>query len=81
VVAAVVVPIQPDMTADRVLDLEAGVDELNLAVAAILRVAGLRPPEDAQGEARPVASPGAGPATSSAPSTAPSPPAASTPTR
>lgn len=85
VVAAGVAPGHPDMTADRILEVEAGVDDLNEAVAAILRIAGLRPAEtasreNAMGEARPVASPGAG-GTSSAPSTAPSPPAASIPIR
>ena len=95
VVAAGVAPGHPDMTADRVLDIEAGVDDLNAAVAAILRIAGLRPPETAPkesalGEAwspdgRPpgAAVPGmASPGaggTSSAPSTALSPPAAPIP--
>jgi len=82
-VAAGVAPTHPEMTADQVLDLEASVGELNQAVAAILRIAGLRPPENGPkepglGEARPVASPETGPGSSSAPSTAPSPPAAAT---
>lgn len=78
-VAAGLAPAYPDLTADALLDLEAGIDELNAAVAAVLRIAGLRPVENTAGEAMPVA--GAGdPATSSASSTAPSPPAASTPT-
>lgn len=85
VVAAGLAPTSPDMTADAVLDLEASVAELNRAVAAILRIAGLRPDENdpkapGLGEARPVASPGRGPGSSSAPSTVPSPPAAATPT-
>jgi len=80
VVAAGLAPSAPDLGVGGVLDLEAGVGELNEAVAAILRVAGLKPAETAPGEDRPVASPGAGPPSSSAPSTAPSPPAAATAT-
>lgn len=88
VVAAGLAPAHPDLCADALLDLEAGVEELNAAVAAILRIAGLRPKEDALGEpqspdGRPpgAAVPGmAIPATSSARSTAPSLPAAATPT-
>ena len=85
VVTAGLAPAQPDLTADAVLDLEATIEELNAAVAAILRIAGLHPAdssqgENPQGEARPVAGPGAIPGeipgSSSAPSTAPSPPAA-----
>src|SRR5712691_3750672 len=45
-------PAHPDLTRDAVLDLEATVDELNAAVAAILRIAGLKPKDDAMGEAR-----------------------------
>jgi len=85
-VAAGLAPAHPDLTAEALLDLEAGVDDLNAAVAAVLRTAGLRPLENAAGEARspdgrppPAAVPGmAGTALapSSAPSTAPSPPAA-----
>ena len=84
VVAAGLMPAHPDLAAEALLDLEATVDELNAAVAAILSVAGLRSTDNAVGEARPVASPemnpGAAPESSSAPSTAPSPPAAATPT-
>ena len=85
VVAAGLAPAHPDMAADQVLDIEASVEELNQAVAAILRVAGLRPSEGGPGEpglgeARPVASPEVGSGTSSALFTAPSPPAATTPT-
>jgi hypothetical protein len=80
IVAAGLAPSYPEVTAETLLDLEAGLDDLNAAVAAILRAAGLRPAEGAPGEARPVASPGLRPATSSAPSMAPSPPAAATPT-
>src|SRR5260370_36797766 len=77
-------PAHPELTADAVLDLEATVEELNAAVAAILRVAGLHP----VGEARPGASPGEIPGgipgeipgSSSAPFTAPSPAAAGSPT-
>ncbi len=72
VVAAGIAPAHPDISADALLDLEATLDELNIAVAAILRIAGLRP----AGEARPVASQ----PDNSAPSTAPSPPAAAIPT-
>src|SRR5579862_6054429 len=70
VVAAGLAASHPDFAVERVLDLEAGVDELNAAVAAVLRVAGLKPAETAMGETQPVAG------GSSAPSTAPSPPAA-----
>jgi hypothetical protein len=56
IVTAGLAPQHPDLTPDAVLDLEASVDELNAAVAAILRVAGLRPADDAAGEALPVAS-------------------------
>jgi hypothetical protein len=56
VVAAGLAPAHPELTADALLDLEASVEELNAAVAAILAVAGLRPAESPQGEARPVAS-------------------------
>jgi hypothetical protein len=74
---------QPEVTLDDVLALEATVPEVNAAVAAVLRVAGLIPPGESKsaepkpGEAQPVATtsdPG------SAPSTAPSPPAAAIPT-
>ena len=90
VVAAGLAPAHPELTAEKVLDLEAGIEELNEAVAAVLRTAGLRQPESTtgaqtMGEAQPVASraanPGAAPASSSPRFTAPSPPAAATPTR
>jgi hypothetical protein len=63
VVAAGLAPAHPDLTADAVLELEAGVAELNAAVAAILRIAGLRPAggspaEHPPGEAQPVAGSG-----------------------
>jgi hypothetical protein len=73
----------PELTVAAVLDCAATLPELNAAVAAVLRMAGLQPRESGQGEAGPVASAaatGAIPASSSAPSTAPSPPAAATPT-
>ena len=62
VVAAGLKPAHPDLTADAVLDLEATVEDLNAAVAGILRIAGLRPPEKPQqetvlGEQPPVANP------------------------
>jgi hypothetical protein len=79
IVAVGLGPAYPDLTREALLDLEATVEELNAAVAALLRIAGLYP----LGEARPVASPGAAPGddsrSSSAQSTAPSPPAAATP--
>jgi hypothetical protein len=94
VVTAGLAPAHPDLTVDVVLDLEATIEELNAAVAAILRIAGLHPADNSRGEtpqeenitgeARPVASPGAIsgeiPGSSSAPFTAPSPPAAGMPT-
>lgn len=52
VVAAGLKPAHPDITAEAVLDLEATAEELNAAVASVLRIAGLKP----AGEARPVAS-------------------------
>ncbi|HEV2334986.1 MAG TPA: hypothetical protein VGS13_05780 [Stellaceae bacterium] len=76
VVTAGLAPAQPELDPDAVLDLEASIEELNAAVAAVLRIAGLTP----VGEARPVASPGDVPRNSSAPSTALSPPAALIPT-
>ena len=87
-VAAGLAPAHPDLTSDAVLDLEATVDELNTAVAAILRTAGLKPMESAPGEAGSpdgrklmAAVPGmAMPAPNSAESTPPSPPAAATTT-
>ena len=85
VVTAGLAPAQPDLTADAVLDLEASLEELNAAVAAVLRIAGLTPVENAPvenapGEARPVASPEEISGNSSVPFTAPSPPAALIPT-
>jgi hypothetical protein len=80
VVAAGLAAAQPHLTADAVLELEATVTELNAAVTAILRIAGLKP----AGEARPVATMGELSMTDqesrSAPSTALSPPAAAIPT-
>ena len=85
VVTAGLAPAHPDLTADALLDLEATIEELNAAVAVILRIAGLTPREigkgeNAQGEAPPVASPNRARESSSPPSTAPSPPAAFIPT-
>ena len=79
VVAAGLQPAHPGLGAEALLDLEAGIDELNAAVAAILGIAGLHPKEPSLGEAMPVAAPPLG--SSSAPSTAPSPPAAAIPVR
>jgi hypothetical protein len=76
VVAAGLAPAHPELTADALLDLEAGVDELNAAVGTVLRAAGLRPLEQgtAAGEALPTEpTPREG---SFAGSTPPSPPAA-----
>jgi hypothetical protein len=90
IVAAGLTLSHPELTVEKVLELEAGIEELNEAVAAVLRAAGLRLPENAagartMGEAQPVASPaanpGAAPASGSPRFTAPSPPAAATPTR
>ena len=80
VVAAGLQPAHPGLAADAVLDLEAGIDELNAAVAAILRTAGLHPRDAGPGEAGPVASPEPASGSSLARFTAPSPPAAATPT-
>lgn len=60
----------PELTVDDVLNLEATIAELNAAVAAVLKIAGLQ----SMGEMPPVAIP----ELSSAPSTALSPPAAAT---
>lgn len=86
VVAAGLAPMHPELTAERILDLEAGIEQLNDAVGAILRIAGLRRPENSggvqtMGETQPVASLREAPASSSPPSMGPSPPAASIPTR
>ena len=86
VVAAGLAPAYPELTAERVLDLEASIEQLNDAVAAVLRTAGLRQLEDGagaqpMGEAQPVATPRSDPASSLPPSTAPSPPAAAIPIR
>lgn len=61
----------PSLTLDAVMAMEAGLDEVNAAVAAILKAAGLAP----TGETVPAATA----APSSPASTAPSPPAAATP--
>ena len=85
-VAAGLAAAHPELTIEAVLDLDASLAELNIAVAAILQSAGLSP----VGEADPRVTPGemASPATiaepipapGSAASTAPSPPAAATAT-
>ena len=49
VVAAGLAPAHPELTAERVLDLEASIEQLNEAVAAVLRTTGLRRPEDGAG--------------------------------
>jgi hypothetical protein len=90
VVAAGLAPMHPELTAEKILDLEAGIEQLNDAVTAVLRITGLCRPGDGakvqmMGEARPVVSPvtdpGADPASSLSPFMAPSPPAAAIPTR
>src|SRR5437763_12661146 len=52
IVATGLAPAHPDLGEEAVLDLEASVDELNTAVAAILRIAGLTPKDDPPGEAK-----------------------------
>ncbi|HEX6441489.1 MAG TPA: hypothetical protein VF007_04830 [Stellaceae bacterium] len=79
IVAAGLAPAHPEIDPPAVLDLEASLDELNGAVAAVLRLAGLQPQGDMPGEARPVATETAVPGESSAGFTPPSPPAAVTP--
>jgi hypothetical protein len=69
VIHAGLVQTNPQLTLDDVLAMTATIEEVNAAVAAIIRVAGLKP----VGEAAPVA-------TASPESMAPSPPAAATPT-
>lgn len=88
VVTAGLAPAHSDLTCDAVLDLEATIEELNAAVATILRIAGLHPAGEARSpDGRPpvaavpgMASPEEIPGNSSAPFTAPSPPAAVMPT-
>src|SRR3954451_16887144 len=46
VIAAGLAPAHPELTAERLLDLEASIEQLNDAVAAILRTAGLRRPDN-----------------------------------
>lgn len=55
VVSAGIKPAYPEIDHEALLDLEATAAELNAAVAAVLRVAGLAPTETAAGEPRPVA--------------------------
>jgi hypothetical protein len=69
VIQAGLVQSNPGLTVDDVMALPATIDDVNAAVAAIIRVAGLK----SAGEAPPVA-------TASPTSTAPSPPAAAIPT-
>ena len=79
-VAAGLAGAHPELTSDSILDLEASLSELNIAVAAILERAGLSPKELEPGEAEPRVMPSADVTRGSAPSTAPSPPAAAIPT-
>lgn len=81
VVAAGLAPCHPGLTEAEILDLEAGIDELNAAVAAILAVAGLKPADDPVGEGLPVVGPDGAAPRNSARSTPRSPPAAVIPTR
>ena len=68
---------EPGLTIDEVLALAAPIGEVNAAVAAILRLAGLLPQKEPRpGEPAPAASPSA---PGSPPFTAPSPPAAAIP--
>lgn len=67
---------EPGLDAEAVLAMEATLEEINGAVATILRLAGLAPQEPKPGEPSPVAT--AEP--SSPASTAPSPPGADIPT-
>lgn len=53
ILAAGVAPAHPDMTAEQVLDTEATLEELRDAVAAVLRVAGLRSAETGEAEPQP----------------------------
>lgn len=53
VVVAGLRPAHPDITADALLDIEATTDELNEAVGVVLRAAGLRQTDNAEGEAAP----------------------------
>ncbi len=79
IVAVGLQPAHPDLTPDALFDLEATIDELNTAVAAILRIAGLHPLGESPPVAKPEPLPDDGLGNSSAPSTAPSPPAAAIP--
>ena len=86
IVAAGLAPAHAEIDAATLLDLEATIEELNAAVAAVLRVAGLQPPGEARSPDGRMADPGtasaaAMPESSSVPSTAPSPAAAATPTQ
>ncbi len=92
VVSAGLVSTHPGLNAEALLDLEATVAELNAAVAAILRIAGLHPAGEARspdgrppraavpGMAGPGGISGADPESGSARCTPPSPPAAAIPT-
>src|SRR3954453_4046529 len=46
VIAAGLAPAHPELTAEKLLDLEASIEQLNDAVGAVLRTAGLRRPDD-----------------------------------
>ena len=86
VIAAGLAPAHPELSAEKLLDLEAGIEQLNDAVAAILLNAGLHRRDAGagahiMGETQPVSSPGTDLASSLPSSTAPSPPAAAIPTR
>lgn len=77
IIGAGIARCEPGLDVAAVLAMEASLDEINDAVATILRLAGLGPVEAKPGEPAPVAT--AEP--SSPASTAPSPPAAAIPTR
>src|SRR4051794_21866947 len=46
VIAAGLAPAHPELTVERLLDVEASIEQLNEAVAAVLRIAGLRRPDN-----------------------------------
>jgi hypothetical protein len=77
IIGAALTRCEPGLDSEAVLAMEASLDEINGAVAAILRLAGLAPQEVKPGEAAPVVTGEPG----SPAFMAPSPPAAAIPTR
>jgi hypothetical protein len=49
VIAAGLAPAHPELTLEKILDLQADIEQLNQAVGAVLRIAGLRRPENNAG--------------------------------